>query len=191
MFEFLKLARVMMAATVVAAAFAATPAAAQQSPATAVTDKSPTGELSYWNGIKDTSDVLNFKSYLENFPNGMFYDLALAKYTSLGGSVIDLKPIAKDSVTPDNSGKAKSKLVLTKKKPSPTVRKKVVTHKIKKKPPVHVVKKTDYKKTVARTKVIKPRKPVFIPPEGAGGGGGGRGGGRGGGGGGGGGGWSG
>ena len=165
-----------MAATVLALAFAATPAAAQQSPSIAVTDTSPAGELTYWNGIKDTSDVLNFKAYLENFPNGMFYDLALAKYNSLGGSVTDLKPIAKDGVAPANSGNPKPKLVLTKKKPSLVARKKVVSHKIKKKTRAHVVKKVASKYTVAHPKPIKRRKRLLNRPEDAGGGGGGWGG---------------
>jgi hypothetical protein len=171
--EFLKLTRITMAAAVLAVAFSATPAAAQQSPGIAVTDTSPAGELTYWNGIKDTSDVLNFKAYLENFPNGMFYDLALAKYNSLGGSVTDLKPIAKDSVTPANSGNAKPKLVLTKKKPSVVARKKVASNKIKKKPRKHVVKKVASKYTVAHPKVIKKRKKILNRPDGSGGGGGG------------------
>jgi hypothetical protein len=166
-----------MAATVLAVAFAATPAAAQQSPGIAVTDKSPAGELTYWNGIKDTSDVLNFKAYLENFPNGMFYDLALAKYNSLGGSVADLKPIAKDSVTPENSGNPKQKLVVAKKKPTIVARKKVVSHnKKKKKPRVHVVKKVSTKYTVVHTKPIKRRKARPDDAHGGGGGGGGWGG---------------
>ena len=162
-----------MTATVLAVAFAATPAAAQQSPSIAVTDKSPAGELSYWNGIKDTTDVLNFKAYLENFPNGMFYDLALAKYNSLGGSVTDLKPVSNDSLTPANSGNAKPNLVVAKKKHYSITRKKVVSHKKKKKPRTHVAKKTVYKNTVDHPKVVKRRKPVVDPSGGGGGGGGG------------------
>ena len=162
-----------MAATVLAVAFAATPAAAQQSPSVAITDKSPAGELSYWNGIKDTTDVLNFKAYLENFPNGMFYDLALTKYNSLGGSVTDLKPVAKEVMTPENSGNTKPKLVVAKKKPSSITRKKTVTHKKKKKPRIYFAKKTVYKNTVIHPKVVKRRKPVVDPSGGGGGGGGG------------------
>ena len=173
MSNFLKIARTLVAATALAAAFAASPATAQQSPALTVTDKSPTGELTFWNGIKDGTDVLSFKAYLENFPNGMFYDLAIAKFTSLGGSVADLKPVAKDSLTPANSGNAKPKLVLTKKKSSSITRKKAVSHKTKKKRRVHVVKKAAYKNTVTRPKLIKRRKRVVDPSGGGGGGGGG------------------
>jgi hypothetical protein len=172
-FDFLKLARNMMAATVLAVAFAATPAAAQQSPALTVTDKSPTGELTFWNGIKDSTDVLSFKTYLENFPNGMFYDLALAKFNSLGGSVTDLKPVTKERVTPENSGNAKPKLVVAKKKSSLITRKKAVSHKTKKKPLLHVVKKVANKNTVTHPKLIKRRKRVVDPGGGGGGGGGG------------------
>ncbi len=172
MFDLLKLTRNVMAATVLALAFAASPATAQQSPALTVTDKSPAGELTLWNGIKDSTDVSSFKTYLENFPNGMFYDLALAKYNSLGGSVADLKPVTKENVTPDNSGNAKPKLILSKKKPPLVKKNKTITHKKKKKPRVHVVKKTAYQNTVTHPKLKKRRKPIVAPNGGGGGGGG-------------------
>lgn len=173
MFDLLKLTRNMMAATVLTLAFAASPAAAQQTPPLTVTDKSPAGELTFWNGIKDSTDVLSFKAYLENFPNGMFYDLALAKYNSLGGSVTDLKPVAKENVTPENSGNAKPKMIMAKKKPTLVKKNTIVAHKKKKKPRVHVVRKTAYQNTVIHPKPKKRRKPVVVPIGGGGGGGGG------------------
>jgi hypothetical protein len=186
-FDFLKLARIVMAATFLAVAFASSPAGAQQSQGTTITDKSPTGELTFWNSVKDSPDVLGFKTYLENFPNGMFYDLALAKYKALGGNIADLKPIAKGNLAPANSGQASSsgtgnppkpKMLIAKEKTS-ILHKRVVFSKIWKGPRVHFAKKLTHKHIVTHHKRKKRRK-VSTPsndPFGRGGGGGGGGGG--------------
>jgi hypothetical protein len=53
-------------------------------PATAASDTA--GELAYWNKMKNSSDPADFKAYLDAYPNGMFSDIAMSKYKSLGGS---------------------------------------------------------------------------------------------------------
>ncbi len=53
--------------------------------APAVTDRSAIGELNYWNAIKNSSDPADLKSYLDAFPDGMFYDPATARYLALTG----------------------------------------------------------------------------------------------------------
>jgi hypothetical protein len=50
-----------------------------------VVDKSPAGELSLWNQIKDSQNADDFANYLDNFPNGMFADPAKDRYESLSG----------------------------------------------------------------------------------------------------------
>ena len=170
MIDLLKLTRLAMAATFLAVAVAPSPAGAQQAAAPTITDKSPTGELAYWNSVKDTTDASNFKAYLENFPNGMFYDVALAKFTSLGGNAADLKPVAKG-----NSSKANAAMVK---------QKTVVLPKVLKKPRIHVAKRRVHKHVIHH-KRLKLRK--FAAPSsdqfgsgrsgGSGGGGGGGGGG--------------
>ena len=67
-----------------------------------LTDKSVTGELAFWNSIKDSKNAMDFKTYLENFPNGMFYDPAMQKFLQTGGNKSDLagaevKSIPKDA----------------------------------------------------------------------------------------------
>ena len=51
---------------------------------------SATAELALWNQIKDSADVSQIKTYLNKFPNGMFYDVAIAKYKNLGGNPAEL-----------------------------------------------------------------------------------------------------
>lgn len=51
---------------------------------------SATAELALWNQIKDSGDVSQIKTYLNTFPNGMFYDVAIAKYKNLGGNPAEL-----------------------------------------------------------------------------------------------------
>ena len=155
MFNLLKLTRIAMAATFLAVAFAPSPAGAQQATGPTVTDKSPTGELAYWNSIKDSTDASNFKAYLENFPNGMFYDLALAKFTSLGGNATDLKPVAKGSSSASGNS-SKPKAVMAKQK-TVIVQKKVVLPKVWKKPRMHVAKRLVHKHVIHH-KRLKPRK---------------------------------
>jgi len=165
-FDLLKLTRLAMAATFLAVAIAPSPAGAQQAAAPTITDKSPTGELTYWNSVKDTTDVSNFKAYLENFPNGMFYDLALAKFTSLGGNAADLKPVAKGSFSASGNS-TKSKAVVPQKS--------VILTKARKKPRTHVAKKVDHKhivhhKRLKLRKVTTPSNDQFGSGRGSGGG---------------------
>jgi hypothetical protein len=56
-----------------------------------LTDLSPGAELAFWNKIKDSGDIADFATYLQNFPNGMFYDPALEKFQGFGGNLSDLR----------------------------------------------------------------------------------------------------
>jgi len=62
-----------------------TPPAATAGEGTTVVDKSPAGELSLWNSIKDSQNADDFRTYLDNFPNGMFFDPAKDRYETLSG----------------------------------------------------------------------------------------------------------
>ncbi len=74
-------------------------AMAQDAGVPAVADKSAAGELAFWNQIKDSQNPADFKSYLLNFPDGMFVDPALRKFEQAGGQKSDLPPLvtAKDA----------------------------------------------------------------------------------------------
>jgi hypothetical protein len=172
--DLLKMTRLAMAATFLAVAIAPSPAGAQQAAGPTITDKSPTGELTYWNSVKDSTDASNFKAYLENFPNGMFYDVALAKFTSLGGNAADLKPVAKDNSSKANAAMVKQKAVV--------LQKKVVLSKVWKKPRIHVAKRPVHKHVIHRKrlklrKVAAPSSDQFGSGRGGGSSGGGGGGG--------------
>lgn len=184
MHDFLKLARMVVAALFLAVAFASSPVAAEDSQGQTVTDQSPTGELTFWNGIKESNDVENFKTYLKSFPNGMFYDVALSKYLALGGNVADVKPATntsvnrKDSVKTLSSGASSSpkvKEIVVKKQ---AAQKKVIRFKVQKRTQVHFVKKTSRKHIAIKSKYILKRKSATPPREGGGGGGGSGGGGN-------------
>lgn len=47
-------------------------------------------ELAVWNSVKGSSDPGEFKVYLQQFPDGMFADLARERYLKAGGSEADL-----------------------------------------------------------------------------------------------------
>ena len=184
MHDFLKLARMVVAALFLAVAFTSSPAAAEDSQGQTVTDQSPTGELTFWNGIKESNDVENFKTYLKSFPNGMFYDVALSKYLALGGNVADVKPATNTSVNRKGSVKTlssgassspKVKEIVVKKQ---AAQKKVIRFKVQKRTQVHFVKKTSRKHIAIKSKYIIKRKSATPPREGGGGGGGSGGGGN-------------
>ncbi len=63
-----------------------------------ISDKSVTGELAFWNSIKDSKNSGDFKIYLENFPNGMFFDPAMQKFLQTGGNKADLAATAGSSI---------------------------------------------------------------------------------------------
>ncbi len=179
MHDFLKLVRVVVATLILAVAYTSSPVAAEDSQGQTVTDQSPTGELTFWNGIKDSNDVANFKTYLKNFPNGMFYDVALAKYQALGGNISDVKPAINSNVNPKASVKtispgtsspSKVKEIFAKKQ---TAQKKVVRYKAQKRAQVHIVKRTSRKHVAIKSKYIVKRKSSAPTREGGGGGGGG------------------
>jgi hypothetical protein len=188
MYDFLRLVRVSVATVILAVACTLSPAAAQDSQGQTVTDQSPTGELTYWNGIKDSNDLASFKTYLKNFPNGMFYDVALAKYQALGGNVADVKPAANSNVNHKDSAKTlssgttsvpKVKNIIFKKPHVPMAQKKVARYQAQKRTQTHLVKKTYRKHIAIKSKYIAKRKSIAPPREGGGGSGGGGGGGSG------------
>jgi hypothetical protein len=67
-----------------------------------VTDRSATGELAFWNSIKDSSSPTDFRAYLENFPDGMFFDPALERFERAGGQRSELPPSVFASVGDGN-----------------------------------------------------------------------------------------
>ena len=98
-------------------------------------DKSPAAELAFWNSIKNSGKPEDYKTYLENFPDGMFYDNALVQFENAGGNKSDLSA---DTTTtkvksPVTTTATKSTAVKTKKRP-PVI--------VKKKPPGTAVAKT-------------------------------------------------
>ena len=67
---------------------------AQAETPAAIEDTSAVGELAYWNKIKGSSDPAELKLYIDTFPQGMFFDLAMSKYLAAGGSLSDLDATA-------------------------------------------------------------------------------------------------
>jgi hypothetical protein len=53
----------------------------------APSDTSAAGELAFWNSIKTSDNPADFEVYLQTFPDGMFLDVANARYQALGGTV--------------------------------------------------------------------------------------------------------
>lgn len=51
-----------------------------------IADKSAAGELAFWNSIKNSSNAADFKTYMDNFPNGMFFDQAMERFKKAGGN---------------------------------------------------------------------------------------------------------
>ena len=68
-------------------------------------DKSTVGELAYWNAVKDSTNPDDVKSYIDQFPNGMFFDPAAHRYQELTGKRIVSLPADKDqdAVESENS----------------------------------------------------------------------------------------
>jgi hypothetical protein len=87
-----------------------------------LTDLSPGAELAFWNKIKESADISDFATYLQNFPNGMFYDPALEKFQGLGGNLSDLRNV---SVAVPAEQPAKAKPVTPVRKVVKTTSKKV------------------------------------------------------------------
>ena len=91
---------------------------------TPVTDTSAVGELAYWNKIKTSSDLADFKTYITTFPQGMFHELAVAKYVEMGGSQADLQGLATEPA---------AKIEVVTEEPPATIVKPVVKRVVKKK----------------------------------------------------------
>lgn len=60
---------------------------------TAAAQSSAMDELAVWNSVKESSDPAEFKVYLQKFPNGMFADVARARFLKAGGSKAELATI--------------------------------------------------------------------------------------------------
>ena len=56
-------------------------------PAALILDKSPKGEMDYWNTIKDKGDAHSILAYIINFPAGMFIDPAIQKFRANCGDI--------------------------------------------------------------------------------------------------------
>jgi len=78
---------------------AATNNAASDTNSSAVSRVDPAAiELSYWDSIKNSTDLEDFKSYLQKYPDGQFASLAKNKINSLEASA---KPEPKSSISSD------------------------------------------------------------------------------------------
>jgi uncharacterized membrane protein YgcG len=67
----------------------------------APTDKTAAGELVFWNSIKKSASAADFSIYLETFPDGMFIDVAKARYQELGGNGEVVAPNVEEAVVAD------------------------------------------------------------------------------------------
>ena len=121
-------------------------------------DKSAVAELAFWNSIKNSSNAADYQTYLENFPNGMFYDQALAGFQQAGGKPSELSvlppPKGATDITTSGSGATTAETTVT----LPTTPKTVVVKKRN-----AVVKNNKKKKTTST--VVATRK--FHPPKSA------------------------
>jgi hypothetical protein len=64
----------------------------QNAGAVTVTDKSAVGELAFWNSVKESANPEDLKTYIDEFPNGMFIDPAVARYHTLTGQRLASAP---------------------------------------------------------------------------------------------------
>ncbi len=127
---------------------AAPPALAQSVPAVPIlVDRSVTAELAYWNTIKDSANPDDYRTYLENFPDGMFFDPALEKFEQAGGRKQDLS--AKALMSTAALEPESEPVVIA--KPQPVPAKKIAAKPAKKK----VVKKTRKKVVASKTRKAK------------------------------------
>ena len=124
-------------------------------------DKSPAAELAYWNTIKNSDRPEDYKSYLENFPDGMFYDNALAQFEKSGGNKSELSagktadvPATAPAVdAPETDVKTPVTATVTK-----STAKKSATVKTKKRTVVIKKKKSSGTATAKKTKAKKAKK---------------------------------
>lgn len=71
----------------------------------APTDTSASGELVFWNSIKKSENSADFEVYLKIFPDGMFADIAQARYKALGGAAVVATPKVEDAVVAEPEAK--------------------------------------------------------------------------------------
>lgn len=134
-----------------------------------ITDRSAVGELNFWNSIKESTDPADIKRYLDEFPDGMFLDPAMARYEQLTGQKLGLRSVetTSDSTAdtstdtqinpeppPKPAVKAVSKKKATAKAAKKTTKKAVSTKKSKKK----VTSKKSTKKAVSKKKTASKKK---------------------------------
>ena len=134
-----------------------------------ITDRSAVGELNFWNSIKESTDPADIKRYLDEFPDGMFVDPAVARYEQLTGQKLGLRSVENTSASTDDAStdmqanpepppkpvvKASSKKKVTAKAAKKSTKKAVSNKKSKKK----VTSKKSTKKAVSKKKTVNKKK---------------------------------
>jgi hypothetical protein len=109
-------------------AFLAVLAVSLPASAAIVTDKSAIGELTFWNSIKESANPEDIKTYIDEFPNGMFIDPAVARYEQMTGKRLASLP-AQDAVTESAGSETKKSQALPVSKKKYVAKKKTVTKK--------------------------------------------------------------
>ena len=117
-----------------------------------ITDKSAIGELTFWNSIKESVNPEDIRTYIDEFPNGMFIDPAMARYEQMTGKRLASIPAPESEA--EQAGAGPKKLTVL-----PVAKKKVVTRKksVKTKKVASVVRANPVRKktAVARTVTCK------------------------------------
>jgi hypothetical protein len=121
-------------------AFTAMPPGAWADTVAPPTDTSAAGELAFWNSIKASDNADDYFIYLRSFPDGMFQDVAKARYEELGGG---------EKFVP-----APEPVVVEEQPPEP----KVTAPPKRYKKPVYVTAKPKYSKSI----FAKPKKPRHV-----------------------------
>ena len=134
-----------------------------------ITDRSAVGELNFWNSIKESTDPADIKRYLDEFPDGMFVDPAVARYEQLTGQKLGLRSVENTSASTDDAStdmqanpepppkpvvKASSKKKVTAKAAKKSTKKAVSNKKSKKK----VTSKKSTKKAVSKKNTVNKKK---------------------------------
>jgi hypothetical protein len=119
--------------------------------AATVTDKSAAGELVFWNSVKESTDPADIKVYIDEFPNGMFIDPAIARYEQMTGQRLASLPEQDETVAPPETTPPVAKKKATAKKKVIAKKKAVTKQKVAKK------KRAVKSKKIAR---VERRQPV-------------------------------
>lgn len=122
---------------------------------TAIEDTSAVGELAYWNKVKGSEDPAALKLYLDTFPQGMFYDIALSKYLAAGGSPSKLDTPAAAAPPKVEEATEEPEVAVEVDEPAEeAIVPKVKVQKVKK---AFFKPKSDYRKIQKARKIIKKR----------------------------------